>query len=69
MRFLTMWCVRPAKAPTPCALFVSFIVIYKALNEYLTITWAFGSYHILANISDPSIVHADAVELAILIVA
>ena len=39
----------------------------KRSNEDLTSTWYLGTNHILANISDPLIAYADAVELAILI--
>ena len=39
----------------------------KHPNEDLTSMWDFRTYHILANILDPFIAHADAVELAILI--
>ena len=37
----------------------------KHSNEEMTSLWDFGTYHILANILDPFIAHADAVELAI----
>ena len=46
---------------------ISFIVFIKRSNEDLTSTRYFDTYHILTNISDLLIAHADAVELAKLI--
>ena len=49
--------------------FLIYCNFIKSSNECLTSTCVFGTYHILANISDPLIAHADAVEQAILILA